>query len=196
MAEIADLLPLDAGNTGRFPEGQSIPSLNDGARALEGMIARAHRDRSGYTASSGSGAAYQILTQSAYPAHTVGMVFQWRAHVASANGPSLKINDLPVKPLLRQGGGLIVASDIAVNQQVLAAYNPTFDSYECIGIGDGSPSAPSYTVSTLPAGSAGKLAFANNGRKNGQAAAAGTGVLVVHDGANWCAVDTMAVVQA
>jgi hypothetical protein len=196
MAEIADLTTLDAGNTGRFPEGQSIPSLNDGARALEGIIARAHKDRSGYTASSGTGAAYQILTLSAYPAHAAGMVFQWRASVASLAGPTLQVNSLVAKPLARQGGGGIRAGDISANQQVLAAYNTALDVYECIGIGDGAPSAPSYTVALLPTGAVGRLAFATNGRKNGQAAAAGTGVLVVHDGSAWCAVDTMAVVQA
>jgi hypothetical protein len=51
-------------------------------------------------------------------------------------------------------------------------------------------------VASLPAGSAGMLAFATNGRKNGEGAAAGTGVLVFHDGTNWCACDTGATVAA
>ena len=44
MPEIHDLVPTDASNVGRFPENQAPSSLNNGARALEGMIARWHRD--------------------------------------------------------------------------------------------------------------------------------------------------------
>jgi hypothetical protein len=55
---------------------------------------------------------------------------------------------------------------------------------------------PSYVVASLPTGAAGRMAFASNGRKNGEGAAAGTGVLVFHDGTNWCACDTGATVAA
>lgn len=43
---------------------------------------------------------------------------------------------------------------------------------------------------------AGSQAFATNGRKNGEGAGAGTGVLVFHDGTAWKAVDTGATVAA
>lgn len=196
MAELADLNVLDASNTGRFPEGQSVPSLNDGARALEGLLARGHRDRSGYTLSSGTGSAYAILTQAAYPAHAAGMIFMFRAHTACTATPTLTVNALAAKPLRRQGGGNIVVGDIGGSQQVLAAYNTALDCYECIGIGDGAPVAPSYTVANLPAGSAGRMAFASNGRKGGEGAGSGTGVLVFHDGSAWRAADTGSTVSA
>ena len=54
----------------------------------------------------------------------------------------------------------------------------------------------SFTVAGLPAGTAGETCFASNGRKNGEGAGAGTGVLVFHDGTNWCACDTGAAVAA
>ncbi len=196
MAEIADLAVNDASNTGRFPEGQLVPSINDGARALEGILARAHRDRSGYTLASGTGSAYAILTNAAYPAHTAGMVFLFRANVVCNATPTITINALAAKPLRRQGGGTIQAGDIAANQQVLAAYNTAGDYYECIGIGDGAPVAPSYTVASLPTGSAGRIAFAANGRKGGEGAGSGTGVLVFHDGSAWRASDTGSTVSA
>lgn len=55
-----------------------------------------------------------------------------------------------------------------------------------------------YTVAGLPAaaGRTGQTAFASDGRKNGEGAAAGTGVLVFSDGTNWCACDTGAAVAA
>lgn len=54
-----------------------------------------------------------------------------------------------------------------------------------------------YTVATLPAdGEAGDVAYATDGRKAGELASAGTGVLVFSDGTNWIAVDTGATVAA
>lgn len=47
---------------------------------------------------------------------------------------------------------------------------------------------PNYTVAGLPTGQpTGACAWATNGRKVGQGAGAGTGVLVSFDGATWCA---------
>lgn len=54
----------------------------------------------------------------------------------------------------------------------------------------------SYTVAGLPAGSTGDTAYASNGRKNGEGAGAGTGVLVFKDGTAWRACDTGATVAA
>lgn len=53
-----------------------------------------------------------------------------------------------------------------------------------------------YTVAGLPSGGAGDVAFASNGRKNGEGAGAGTGVQVFHDGTAWRACDTGATVAA
>jgi hypothetical protein len=196
MAELSDLSTNDASNTARFPEGQLAPTLNNGARALEGMIGRHHRDNSGYTLTSGSSTAYQIITAAAYPAHATGMTFLVRCHVACGANPTITVNGLAAKNLRRQGGGAIVAGDIAVNQQIQIAYNTALDVYECLGIGDNSPSVPSFTVAALPTGAVGRLAFATNGRKNGEGAAAGTGVLVFFDGTAWRACDTGATVAA
>lgn len=134
MAEIRDLLTTDANNIARFPEGQPIPTLNNGARALEGILARADRDRSGYTATSGTGGAYQVITSAAYPEHASGIVLMLRAHVANTGPATLTINGLAAKPLVRNGGADLVEGDLAVNQLFLAAYNTALDSYECIGI--------------------------------------------------------------
>ena len=40
MAEIHDLAVVDASNTARFPENQAPSTVNNGARALEGLLAR------------------------------------------------------------------------------------------------------------------------------------------------------------
>lgn len=55
---------------------------------------------------------------------------------------------------------------------------------------------PSYTVAGLPTGAAGDIAYASNGRKNGEGVGSGTGVLVFKDGTAWRACDTGATVAA
>lgn len=55
----------------------------------------------------------------------------------------------------------------------------------------------SFTVANLPAaGTAGRTAFATDGRKDGEGVGAGTGVLVYDDGTDWKTVDTSATVLA
>lgn len=52
------------------------------------------------------------------------------------------------------------------------------------------------TVANLPSGSSGRMAYASDGRKNGEGAGLGTGVLVFHDGTAWRACDTGATAAA
>lgn len=56
----------------------------------------------------------------------------------------------------------------------------------------------SFTVATLPTTnvSAGDIAYATNGRKAGQTAGNGTGVLVFRDASAWLACDTGAAAAA
>jgi len=67
------------------------------------------------------------------------------------------------------------------------------------------PVLPSYTVAELSALAAladasqvqpGEQGFATNGRKAGEGAGSGTGVVVFYDGTNWIACDTGATVAA
>jgi hypothetical protein len=187
MSEINDLSVNAASNTGRFPEGMSIPALNNGARELEAMLARQHRDTSGFTLSSG-----------AYPAHATGMILVWRAHVISIAAATLTINALAAKPLVRQGGAAIQTGDIAANQIVFSIYNTAVDSYQCIGIGGANESnhLGTFTVAGLPTGAVGNTAYASNGRKNGEGSGSGTGVMVFKDASAWRAADTGATVAA
>jgi len=56
---------------------------------------------------------------------------------------------------------------------------------------------PVFKVANLPSASAaGRLAFASNGRKTGEGADAGTGVLVYADGVAWRRVDDSTTVAA
>lgn len=54
----------------------------------------------------------------------------------------------------------------------------------------------SSTVAGLPGGTAGVFLFVTDGRKIGEGAAAGTGVLVSWNGSNWVTVDAGTAVSA
>lgn len=54
----------------------------------------------------------------------------------------------------------------------------------------------SFTVAGLPAGVNGRIAYASNGRKVGELAGAGTGVVVYYSGAAWRVFSTDAAVAA
>lgn len=196
MAEITDLAANAALNTARFPEGMLVPSINNGARELEAMLARWFKDTNGSIVTSGTSTAYAILTNRAVPSLEAGLVFLLRFHQANTDTATLQVNELAAKPLKRHGGADLAPADIATGQIVLVAYNTAGDYFECIGIGDGAPVAPSYAVDDLPAGVAGQIAFASDGRKSGETENEGTGVLVFHDGSGWKTCDTAAEVAA
>lgn len=77
--------------------------------------------------------------------------------------------------------------DVSVGRNLAVTGDATFTK---------APIIPSFTVAGLPGGSSIRIAFASNGRKNGEGAGAGTGVLVFHDGTAWRACDTGATVAA
>lgn len=134
MAEVSDLQISDANNTGRFPDAMTVQAVNDGARALEGLLARWFRDNSGQTATTGTGAAYVLATASTYPAVTNVSTLVFRAHTGNTGAATLKINALTAKSLRRQGGAALVSGDIQANQMVQAVYNPAADAFDCIGV--------------------------------------------------------------
>lgn len=55
---------------------------------------------------------------------------------------------------------------------------------------------PTFTVAGLPVSGVVRMAFASNGRKAGESAGNGTGVMVYFDGTAWRACDTSSTVTA
>lgn len=198
MAEIDDLSITAAANDGRWSPSMAVSAVEDAGQALEALLARFFKDYSGQINSSGTGSAYQITPFRAVTTHKAGNAYLWKAHVANTGAATIQIGAIAAKPLRRQGGGSLTAGDIATNQLMLTVYNASGDYYEAIGIRGGAVSnhLGTYTVATLPTGSAGQTAYASDGRKNGETSGNGTGVFVFRDGTAWRACDTGATVAA
>lgn len=193
MSEINDLAIAAANNTGRFPEGMAVGSLNDSARELEAMLGRYTRDTDGSNVSAGTSTAYTLDPYRTISELAAGLLVVWRAHTACGDAPTFALDGLTAKPLTDANDRNLTTGDIVSGQVVVSLYNSSTDTWECHGI---KTTLPKYTVGSLPTGTAGQMAFATDGRKNGEGASSGTGVLVFHDGSNWCACDTGATAAA
>jgi hypothetical protein len=94
MAEIFDLDVTDGDNTGRFPEGQAPSTVNNGARALEGLLARGLKDTINPNKTTTGSANAQALTPNATVATlTAGMMFTWKAGYTNTAAMTLNVAD-------------------------------------------------------------------------------------------------------
>lgn len=134
MAEISDLAVLDANNTARFPDGMPVTNINDSARALEGIIARYHRDTNGSIITGGTSTAYTITSNRSITSLGVGVVLIVRAGLANTGPATLSLNGLTAKPLVRQNGDALVAGDILQHQMLHIVYNASTDKFHCLGV--------------------------------------------------------------
>lgn len=80
MAEVDDLEVVDDDNIDRFPEGMLGSEVNDSARALEGILARWHKDTNGSLVTTGSSNAYTVS-----PNRTISTYYDGLMIVAEIN---------------------------------------------------------------------------------------------------------------
>jgi len=130
MAELVDLNVTDASNTTRFPEGQAPSTLNNGARALEGMIARFHKDMNGSVAVAGTDTYTATINADSGAALYDGLLFC--GDFANANTGAATINLTPhggsalgAKAIKKHGDQALVAGDIDAAAKVLMVYDGT-----------------------------------------------------------------------
>lgn len=133
MAEIRDLSITDASNTARFPEAQAPSTVNNGARALEGMLARAFEDTiDGILISAGTGTAYTLAPNRSWTAsHTMdnGTEFFVRWHAACVNSPTLNVDTTDARQIRWPDGTTLSASDIIAESQARVKYNSSLSCW-------------------------------------------------------------------
>ena len=126
MAEINDLDVTDSSNTGRFPENQTASSVNDGARALEGMLARAFRDViDGAGTTAGTLTAYTLSPNRTITAYYDGLMFAVKWHLACGATPTINVSSLGAKTVKWSDGTAIAAGDIPINARTFIQYDGT-----------------------------------------------------------------------
>ena len=112
MAEVKDLNVTDASNTARFPENQAPSTVNNGARALEGMLARFYAATNGSISTSGSSSAYVLAASRTISAIAAGDSFIFKANHASTGATTIAIDGLATKSIKKLHDQAIAANDI------------------------------------------------------------------------------------
>ena len=196
MAEIKDLSATDASNTARFPESMLPSAVNNGARALEGMIARFNQDTNGSVTSSGTNTV-TLAASSTLTAYAQGDRFMFKAGGTNTGAVTLNVDSVGAKAVQKNQAAL-VAGDITQNDIVHVVYDGTqfqMVSPPTVPVGFGTGDSPQFTGielghasdTTLTRTSAGDVDIEGNiiyraGGTDVPVADGGTGVSTLTDG--------------
>lgn len=154
MAEVKDLSATDANNTARFPENMAPGAVNNGARALEGIIARWYKDTNATVVTSGTLPAYTATINENLIAYYDGLVVGFEAHETNDTvNPTLNLNSIGATTIVRSGGLALRKGDIQSGRKYFAVYNEGETEFELIN-----PSLPA--LGALYGGTAGGTATA------------------------------------
>jgi hypothetical protein len=137
VADINDLSVTDASNTARFPEGMARASVNNAARALEGIIARWDKDTNGSLATGGTSTAITVtLNRSSIAAWYDGLYIFARVTTTCGATPTLNPTGsgaLGAKSLYWPDGTQLAANDIVAGGVYGFFYELTSDKVYVIG---------------------------------------------------------------
>jgi len=140
LAEIHDLDVTDASNTGRFPENMAPSAVNNGARALEGLLARFYFDLATAPLATLSGSVIQFTsnrtsltltgTTSNYIANTL-IGFTMGANPIT--GPaSININSIGAISLRDNRGASLSSSMLLAGMRVILVKDGTNDYFRTL----------------------------------------------------------------
>ena len=133
MAEINDLNVSDGWNTGRFPENQAPSTLNNGARALEGMLARGFKDAVEPSLdSTGSSNAYVVAANRTISAYYDGMRIAFHANHANTGAATLNVDAVGAKTIKKNHDVDLASGDIEQHQVVEVVYSASDDTFQMV----------------------------------------------------------------
>jgi hypothetical protein len=124
-AEIDSLDAVDASNTARFPENMSPGAVNDGARALEGIVARWSQDESCSIASAGSSSVWTLSATRTLTGYYDGLKMCFDAHTANDGSVTLNVDSLGAVTVKKENDENLAAGDIETGMKVEVVYDGT-----------------------------------------------------------------------
>lgn len=89
MAELNDLSTSAASNTARFPEAMARSQVNNSARELEAILARADKDNNGSLTTGGTSTAYTVTLNSQHAAWFTGLKFRAKLNATCGATPTI-----------------------------------------------------------------------------------------------------------
>lgn len=125
MAEINDLNITDASNTARFPENQAPSSVNNGARALEGLIARWHKDINGSKVTTGSANAYVLAANQTLSGYYDGLDLTFDANFTNSGAATINVDGLGAKTIKKFHDVDLASGDFEAGGKYRVVYDGT-----------------------------------------------------------------------
>lgn len=124
MAEVNDLNVTDASNTARFPENMAPSAVNNGARALEGLLARWHKDTNGSLSTAGSSNAYTIASPNrTISAYYDGLMLCFEASFSNTGAATLNVNGVGAATIKKHHDQDLASGDIESGGKYLVVYD-------------------------------------------------------------------------
>ena len=127
MSEIQDLDPVDANNTGRWPENMQYSGVNNAGRADEGILARWFRDINGSLVASGESNAFAVSSNRTIASLANNTLLTFTANHAITGPATLNLNGLGDKPIRRFNGQPLAQGDIVSGQPVSVIFKTAQD---------------------------------------------------------------------
>lgn len=125
MAEINDLFDTDASNVARFPELQAPSTVNNGARALEGLISRWHNTINGSVATGGVADTYTWACPQTLSAYYDGLIICVDIHATSTGASTINVDSLGAKDIKKHNDQAVAAGDLEAGGKYLMVYDGT-----------------------------------------------------------------------
>ena len=133
MAEITDLEIVDASNTARMPENQAPSTVNNGVRALEGLLARGFQDAlEGDKNSTGSSNTYAVAANRTISAYYDGMRIGFHANFANTGAATLNVDAVGAKAIVKNHDIALASGDIEANQYVDVVFSASDDAFQMV----------------------------------------------------------------
>lgn len=125
MAEIADLENVDASNTARFPEGQAPSTVNNGARALEGLVSRWHNTINGSVATTGAADTYVWACPQTLSAYYDGLIICVDINATCTGASTINVDSLGAKTIKKLNDQDVAAGDLEAGGKYILVYDGT-----------------------------------------------------------------------
>lgn len=115
--------PVDDNNVGRFPENQAPSTLNDGARALEGIVARWHRDTNGSLRAGGTANSLTVAANQTLTAYYDGLTITFTADADNTGPAFLDVDSISSDQILWPDGSPLDPDDLQANGKYTVRHN-------------------------------------------------------------------------
>lgn len=124
-AEVGDWDVSDASNTDLFPENMSPALVNDGGRAVQGVVARWATDESCSIQSTGSSSAWSLSAQRTISTYYDGLKVCFDAHTGNDGTVTLNVDSVGAATIKKENDENLAAGDIETGQKVEVVYDGT-----------------------------------------------------------------------